>query len=105
MTVEKISSDNFTLQKQGNDYILLMGEITKATPRPFIIKISGVADSKNVSVQTTCGCSSAEKTIIDATTLTAKISYNNCDTTFKKTIVINNNGKTTNLKIQGTCRQ
>ena len=103
MEITKISNDNFTLQKQGNDYLLLMGEIKKDTPRPFTIKISGVEDSSKVSVQSTCGCSTAEKTVIDGTTLTAKIAYNNCDTAFTKTIKINNNKKTTLLKIQGTC--
>lgn len=102
MTIEKISNDNFTLQKEGNDYALYMGNITQHTPRPFIIKIT-VEDSSKVDVRVTCGCSTAEKTIIDTNTLTAKISYNNCDSGFSKTIVITNNGRNTNLKIKGAC--
>lgn len=104
MEITKISKDNFTLQKEGIEYILCMGSITQKTPRPFTIKISGVEDSSKVNVQVTCGCSTVEKTIVDKNTLTAKIAYNNCDMTFTKTIKIVNNGKNTNLKIKGACQ-
>jgi hypothetical protein len=103
MKIEKISEDNFTLQQQGEEYVLLMGEITRDTPRPFTIKISEVEDSSKVAIDPKCGCTSSERTIIDSNTLTTTITYKNCDTSFKKTVVIINNKKTTNLKIQGTC--
>jgi hypothetical protein len=105
MEIKKTSEDNFTLQKEGNEYVLYMGSITPKTPRPFTIEISDVLDSSKVSVQSTCGCSTAEKTIKDNNTLTAKISYNSCDSIFNKTIVISNNGRNTNLKIKGACQQ
>jgi hypothetical protein len=104
MEIEKISQDNFTLQQEGNIYVLYMGNITNKTPRPFTIKLT-VEDSSKVSIRSTCGCSTAEQTIVDSKTLTCKISYNNCDQVFSKTIVITNNGRNTNLKIKGACQQ
>lgn len=104
MTVEKISQDNFTFVKEDNYYVLYMGDITPQTTRPFTIRISGVSDSSKVETVSTCGCSSAEKRIIDATTLEATIAYKNCDLQFTKTIKIINNGVTTQLKIKGQCR-
>jgi len=104
MEITKISNDNFTLQKQGNDYVLLMGEIKRDTPRPFTIKISGVEDSSKVAISPKCGCTSIDRTVIDGNTLTATLAYKNCDKTFVKTVEIINNKKTILLKIQGTCR-
>lgn len=105
MEIKKISEDNFTLQKEENEYVLYMGNITPQTPRPFTIEITDVLDSSKVSIHSTCGCSMVEKIIKDGTSLTANISYNNCDSTFSKTIVIKDNGRNTNLKIKGACRQ
>lgn len=102
MKIELISN-NFTLQKEDNQYVVYLGVITPKTPRPFTIRISEVSDSSKVDVITTCGCTTSARKIIDKNNLEATLSYNNCDFKIAKTVEIINNGKKTILKIKGTC--
>lgn len=103
MKIELISS-NFTLQQEGNNYVVYLNKITPQTPRPFTIRISEVEDSSKVNVGSTCGCTTAEQKVIDKTTLEATLSYNNCDQVINKTVIIREKTNQIQLKIKGTCQ-
>lgn len=103
MKIEKISKDNFTLEKEGKDYILQLGKISPSTVRPFTLRISEVINSREVVVEPKCGCTTNNNKIIDNNTIETTLSYNLCETNIAKTVVISDKKSNIKLKIKGTC--
>lgn len=103
MELRKITENNYNLYKEADYYVLALGAIKKGDDTETEIEILDV-DAKNVAVVGTCGCTAINNTVVDDRTYRTKIKYKDCDTVIAKTVKITENGKTTILKIKGTCQ-
>lgn len=103
MNIEKLTNNNFSLSRNGNNFILNLGEITKETDRKTKLRFTDV-NSKTFQINGTCGCLTKEVNIIDNNTLDVTIEYTRCDSTFSKVFTIHNNGRLTELTIKGKCQ-
>ncbi len=102
MNIEKLT-EKYTLAKEGTTWFLYLGSIKKGEDTTTKLLFTDV-DSSTFNLKPTCGCLAKEQKIIDDKTVEVSVSYNQCDNPFKKTFQIKNNGKITELKLQGTCR-
>jgi hypothetical protein len=106
MKITKLTKNTYLFYKEGEDYILNLGQIKKGedTTTELLFEEVGNADTTKVSPK--CGCTAVDRKKIDSTSFSIKIKYANCDSTFTKIVAINE-GKTGGfkIKIKGTCRQ
>ena len=94
-------TDNYELGKEGENFVLQMGTLLKATDNTKKIRIENV-NSKEVSFVITCVCTSIKnKTIVDDNTMEVDIAVATSDPKYTKTVVIRENGKKTTLKLKG----
>lgn len=100
MEIKKIT-EKYNFYKDGDNYILHLGSITRGENTKTELLFSNV---ESLEVNSTCGCTVAEKTVIDKTTQKYTISYNNCDSSFSKVLSCKNKEKNFLIKIQGVCR-
>lgn len=104
MEIQKITED-FNFYKEGVDYILELGNITREKKREVALLITEIENSEKLSINSTCGCSTVGKIIVDKHTQSVKISYNECDSSFAKTLVMKyNNVRIGVIKIKGKCQ-
>lgn len=103
MRLEKIT-EAFTLYEAEGNYILDLGNFKKGAETKTKIRISEI-DSDNFTLVAKCGCTATNLQIVDKTTVEADIIYNNCETSFSKTVeLIQNKRKLKELKIKGKCQ-
>lgn len=95
-------SEDFKFRKEGVQYILDMGEITKATERTVELEILNV-DPKHIQIVPKCGCTTSSRSNKESSVLFS-LSYNNCEPTFSKTVAIHNKNTVTLIKIKGSCK-
>ena len=106
MEIKKVT-DKYSFSKSpDNTYVVNFGEVKKAEDKSVVVEVTGVKEAGLVSLKATCGCTTTDKMIIDPTTVRFKISYNNCDISFNKTVVVlYDKLQTTKILLTGQCRQ
>lgn len=104
MRVKKVTDNKYLFYQDGIDYILNLGSIKNGEDTTTEILFEDIEDSKKLIVNSTCGCTSTDRKEIDKNTLSIKIQYKNCDTTFSKILSCYNNSETFKIKIKGTCQ-
>jgi len=103
MKVSKIT-EKYLFYKDGNDYILNLGDIKKGDDTTTELLFEEVEDVKRLAINSTCGCTTADRNEIDSGTLSVKIKYNNCDPTFSKVLTCSNNKEAFKIKVKGSCK-
>ncbi len=103
MRVIKKTNNKYLFYQDGNDYILNLGAIKKGEDTSTELLFEDVEDLKKLSVSATCACTVADRNEIDAHTLSVKIKYKNCDSTFSKVLNCVNNKEKFLIRIKGTC--
>lgn len=104
MKVTKITENKYLFYQEGSDYILNLGTITRGEDTTTELLFENIEDVKKLSVNSTCGCSTAERTEVDNNTLRVKIKYSNCDSIFSKILNCINNKQQFKIKIKGVCQ-
>ena len=104
MKVKKITENKYTFYQNGNDYILNLGSILRGEDTTTELLFEEVENVDKLVVNTTCGCTTTERNKVDKNTLSIKVKYSNCDSTFTKVLVCSDNGKDFKIKITGSCR-
>lgn len=105
MEVNK-TSEKYQFYKDGASYILDFGEVKRAEDKSAIVEITEVDEASLVNLQSTCGCSTTDKTVVDKNTVRFNINYNDCATEFNKVLVLQYNGQQlTTILIKGRCSQ
>lgn len=104
MQIKKIST-NYNFYQDGANYILNLGEIKNGDDTTTELIISEVEDLKKVLVKSTCGCTVVTPVIKSDSTVSVKVKYNECASSFAKILeVYYNNVKTGIIKITGKCK-
>ena len=104
MKVKK-TTEKYLFYQDGSDYILNLGEIKKGEDTTTELLFEEVEDVKRLAINSTCGCTSADRKEIDKNTLSVKIKYKNCDPTFTKVLSCSNNKEVFKIRVKGVCRQ
>jgi len=104
MKISKITDNNYTFYQEGDDYALLLGAIKKGEDTTTELLFEDIENVNKLSVGSTCQCTVADKKVIDDHTVSIKVKYKDCDATFSKVLVGNNNGKQFKIRIKGTCK-
>jgi len=102
MELKKLTENNFNLYKEGEDYILALGAITRKTERETKILVSDV-DANTFKVQATCGCTAATSLKQSDNEVIITVKYKDCDRSFSKTVTLIDKKQNKKLKIKGTC--
>jgi len=104
MQVKKITDNKYTFYQNGEDYILNLGSIVRGEDTTTELLFENVEDVDKLVINSTCGCTSADRNKIDKNTLSIKVKYKNCDSTFTKILACSNNRKDFKIKVTGLCR-
>lgn len=104
MQVKKITDNKYTFYQNGEDYILNLGSISRGEDTTTELLFEKVEDVDKLVINSTCGCTTTEKNKIDKNTISIKVKYSNCDSTFSKVLVCSNNGSSFKIIIKGLCR-
>lgn len=105
MKVTKITND-FNFYQEGASYIVDFGNVRKSDDKSVVLQFSELEEAGLLELVTTCGCTTKDKTLIDKSTATFKLSYNDCSSTFNKVVKIQYNKKQlTTILLRGQCRQ
>lgn len=103
MEIEKISN-KYTFYEEGSDYVLDLGTIKRAENRETEFLITGIEDSKSLTIKGSCGCVSTRIEILDKNTVKANINYTDCESKIAKLAVLKYKGvKVKEIKIKGSC--
>lgn len=96
----KKTTDKYLFYKDGSDYILDLGSIKKGEDTTTELLFE---DVKELIVNSTCGCTVAERTELGNAKVSYKIRYKNCDASFSKVLNCYNNKENFKIKIKGRC--
>lgn len=100
----KKTSEKYNFYKEGADYVLDLGRIKRGENTKTDLLITAIEDSNLLEVERTCGCLSSDKELLDKNTQKVTISYNQCDSSFAKIMVVKyRNVKIGQIKIKGQC--
>lgn len=104
MQINKLS-EKYDFHQDGANYILNLGEIKKGEDTTTELIISGVEDPTLAFVKSTCGCTVVTPVIYPDKTVSVKVKYKECDSSFTKVLEVGyNNVKTGIIKITGKCK-
>lgn len=104
MKVSKLG-DRYLFYQDGADYILGLGTIKRGEDTTTEILFEDVENPKSVTVVAKCGCTATNKEVLSNNSFSVKIKYKECETTFSKTVVINEGrADSFKIKIKGLCR-
>lgn len=104
MEIKKLTENKYTFTKEGENYQLDYGTLKKEEDTTTEFYFSNI-NGKNFSVVGTCGCTVITPTINkDSALATIKFSARTLGD-INKTVIINNAGKTIELKLKGTVVQ
>lgn len=104
MEIKKIS-DKYDFYQEGANYVLNLGGIKNGEDTTTELNVSGFEDPKLLLVKSTCGCTVVSPTINTDKTVSVKVKYNECGSSFTKVLeILYNNVKVGIIKIKGTCR-
>jgi len=95
----KTTDKGYSITQDNNQYFLNLGQIKKGEKQEAIIRFSDV-NAKTFLLESTCGCTTTDKKIISPKEVEYKVSYNG-NTSLPKTLVIVNNNKHIELKLNG----
>ncbi len=100
------TTEKYNFYKEGENYILDLGNIKRTENRETGLLFTGIEDSKAITLKPGCQCTeTTDKIIIDENTLSVKLTYNDCDATIAKTVSIKYNNVNIGLiKIKGKCQ-
>ena len=101
MIIKKVT-EKYHLYQEGETYYLNLGVIRKGEDTTTRLNITDI-DTKNFSVNTTCGCTSSNLTVLNVGEVTVDLKYKDCDNKFTKTVKLKEKNKITLLKIIGQC--
>lgn len=105
MKIEKIT-DKYSFSQEGVTYTVDMGNVKRAEYKSVELLISELENSELLTVHPKCGCTTEEKKIIDKNTVSVKLVYNDCDTSFAKIVELKYNKVQIGIiKIKGKCQQ
>lgn len=105
MEVNKIS-EKYQFYKDGASYVLDFGEVKRAEDKSVYILIKDIEEANRLTLSGTCGCTTTEKTIVDKTSTSFKITYSDCDRGFKKAVIVKyDNIQLTTIILKGRCSQ
>jgi trehalose-6-phosphatase len=99
----KITTDKYMIYQEGGDYILNLGMIKKGDDTTTNLMFEDLKNSATLNVRPTCGCTVVEKEVLTSTSAKAKVKYNDCVSSFSKTMTCSADGIYFNIKIKGTC--
>lgn len=97
------TTTKYEFYKEGNDYILNLGEIKRGEDTTTELLFEEVEASK-LQVNRTCGCTTTDRTEVNTTTVKISVKYTQCDTSFSKILNCYNNKENFKIKIKGKCR-
>jgi hypothetical protein len=100
MQVRKITDNTYTFYQEGDNYVLNLGTIRAGEDTTTELLFENVA---KLVVNNTCGCTITEENKIDKHTVSVKVKYRNCDSTFSKVLACSNSNKEFTIKIKGIC--
>lgn len=101
MEIKKLS-EAYNFYEDKGLYYLALGGIKLKSKHTARLEISGV-DSSKLIISPKCGCTTSNKTIIDATTVETDVVFSPTSTgSFSKTVEIKENKKIKLIKITGT---
>ena len=103
MEVKKLTENNFNLYKEGEDYILALGAITRKTERETKILVSDV-DAKTFEIKASCGCTAATSLKQSDNEVIITVKYKDCDRSFSKTVTLIDKNQNKKLIIKRVCR-
>ena len=95
----KTTDKGYSVTQDNNQYFLNLGQIKKGEEQKVILRFSDV-NAKTFLLESTCGCTTTDKKIISPKEVEYKVIYNG-NTSLPKTLVILNNNKQTELKLNG----
>lgn len=99
MQITKIT-EQYEFVKEGNDYVINFGNVKKTDNKSVTLLFQ---HTKELILTPTCGCTLAEREDLENGDVIYKINYNQCDTSFAKTIVGSRVGGTFKIKLLGRC--
>lgn len=97
------TTTKYEFYKEGNDYILNLGKIKKGEDTTTELLFEEV-DAVKLKVTATCGCTVADRTEVNNTTVRVSVKYKNCDPSFSKILNCYNNKENFKIKIKGKCQ-
>lgn len=104
MEIKKIS-EKYDFYQEGANYVLNLGGIKNGEDTTTELNVSGLEDTKLFQIRSTCGCTVVTPVVKEDMSISVKVKYNNCDSSFTKVLeVLYNNVKVGIIKIKGTCR-
>lgn len=104
MEIQKTTVKYNFYKLDDKDYVLELGAIKRGENTKTDLLITGIEDSSLLEIAKTCGCTSTDKTIVDKNTQKVSITYNQCDPSFSKVMLIKyRNVEIGKIKIKGQC--
>lgn len=105
MEIEK-TTEKYDLIQEGASYVIDFGEVKRAEDKSVYILIKDVEEADRLTLSGTCGCTTTERTIVDKTSTSFKITYSDCDRDFKKAVIVKyDNIQLTTILLKGRCSQ
>ncbi len=104
MKITKLTENNYQFYQDGNDYVLALGAIKKGENTETELLFEGIDDIRKLSINSTCGCTSTDRKVIDEHTVSVKVKYKECDASFSKVLACNDNGNPFKIRVKGTCK-
>lgn len=100
----KKTSEKYNFYKEDKDYVLDLGRIKRGENTKTDLLITGLEDSSLFEIKAVCGCTSTDKEIVDKSTQKVSITYNQCDSSFAKVMIIKyKNLEIGKIKVKGLC--
>lgn len=104
MRIEK-TTEKYDLIQEGASYVIDFGETKRAEDKSVYIIVKDVEDAKRLTLSGTCGCTTTERTVVDKTSASFKITYSDCDKEFKKIAIVKyDNIQLTTILLKGRCQ-
>lgn len=100
------TTNKYDFYTEGEEYVLDLGTIKRAENRETEFLVTGIEDSKLLTIKGSCGCVSTKLEIIDKNTVKGTINYTDCEASILKLAILKYSGvKINQIKIKGSCQQ
>ncbi len=94
-------TEKYNFYQEGKDYILNLGSIKRGEDTTTVLHFQ---NTNGLTVNSTCGCTVADKKQLEDGSIEYSIKYKNCDSSFSKILNCYNNKENFKIKIKGTCQ-
>lgn len=103
MEISKIT-EKYNLYKEGEIYIIELGDIKRAEDNSVEVRLTQLEDSSKITIHPKCGCTVPSYSIVSQSEMTIKLAYQDCESSFSKVTEIRYKNNTTVIKIKGRCQ-